>query len=300
MALLQSLNETFFKTFDELSEQVLKKLLKLLSHEDLEAASVTVVSDRYKDDSIKAARRKRRGAGESTPCHQVNSNSQASHYRNFFKGSANKDAVAGFVSDSVATKAPARLPDNKIIVLVGGFADCNIVKSVTSVGTAVMENMSSTQEEADTRLMFHAIDLSKTCPRIIVHCNDTDILVLLLYYQNRGQLAEEVYLHAGHQSKATTREQYIPIHTISTELGERLCQCLPAVHALTGCDATSVFFRIGKRTAFTKLVGDVDDLHELSEFGLSFLAFQQAVTFARHFVLSLYGKKVRGANHWTI
>ena len=59
--------------------------------------------------------------GENTPTsHQVTSNHRVPHYRNFLKGSANSKALTEFVSESVATKAPARLPDIKVIVLAGG------------------------------------------------------------------------------------------------------------------------------------------------------------------------------------
>jgi hypothetical protein len=42
MAMMQVLNESFFKTFDDLSSQVLKKVLRLLEKEDL---GIDVVSD---------------------------------------------------------------------------------------------------------------------------------------------------------------------------------------------------------------------------------------------------------------
>ena len=63
MTMLQLLNESCFKTFDDLSQQVLKKILRLLEQEDLGTNVVTVVFDRYdKDDSIKQMERRRRGA----------------------------------------------------------------------------------------------------------------------------------------------------------------------------------------------------------------------------------------------
>ena len=51
MAMLQSLNKSYFKIFDDLSQQVLKKIVRLLEQEDLGTNVVTVVFDRYdKDD----------------------------------------------------------------------------------------------------------------------------------------------------------------------------------------------------------------------------------------------------------
>lgn len=43
--------------------------------------------------------------------------------------------------------------------------------------------------------------------------------------------------------------RFIPIHIICKELGSSICLALPIIHALTGCDTTSAFYRIGKKTA---------------------------------------------------
>jgi hypothetical protein len=176
------------------------------------------------------------------------------NYRLFLKGSANKAALAAFVCESIAASAPAHLEQNKAIILAGGFANGETVKSIMNSGVVTIPHLFSTQEEADTRIILHSIDLARTHCRVIVRCDDTDVLVLLLYYFGRGLLADEVFMHAGHSGKIVTRERYIPFHTIAGELGNSVVACLPAAHALTGCDTTSALFKIGKRTAFVKLV----------------------------------------------
>ncbi len=296
MAMLQSLNESFFKTFDDLSRQVLQKTLKLLDDEDLGIDCIAIVFDRYdKADSIKTMECQRRGAGEAMASHQITGPRDVPHYRNFLKGSANKAALAEFVCESITSKAPSRIQQNKSIVLAGGFADGQIVKSVTNTGVRIMQHLSSSQEEADTRLLLHAMDMSATHSRVVVHCDDTDVLVILLYYYSRGLLPAEVYMHAGHSGKAVTRERYIPVHEIAKSLDDKVCLCLPAIHALTGCDSTSALFRVGKRTAYTKLVENVDAIQELSKFGLS-SPLESALCAARTFVLLLYGKPGKRCN----
>ena len=72
MAMLQSLNESYFKTFDDLTQQVLKKILRLHEQEEVGIDVVKVMFGRYeKDDSIKQMERRRRGAGETTPSYQI-------------------------------------------------------------------------------------------------------------------------------------------------------------------------------------------------------------------------------------
>jgi len=34
--------------------------------------------------------------------------------------------------------------------------------------------------------------------RVIIQCDDTDVLVLLLNYYSKGHLNGEVYMHTGH------------------------------------------------------------------------------------------------------
>ena len=88
----------------------------------------------------------------------------------------------------------------------------------------------------------------------------------------------------------------IPIHTITGELGNRVCVCLPAAHALTGWDTISVFFKIGKRTALKKLVEHIDSVQQLSEFGRSSSLSISLDTAARRYVQLLYAKRRNNCN----
>ena len=40
------------------------------------------------------------------------------------------------------------------------------------------------------------------------------------------------------------------MHDITLAIGPLVCNILPAAHALTGCDTTSSFFGIGKKTVY--------------------------------------------------
>ncbi len=113
----------------------------------------------------------------------------------------------------------------------------------------------------------------------------TDVLVLLVYYFSRGLLSDHVYMYAGHSGK----ERYIPMHIIGNQLGKTVCECLPAAHALTGCDTTCSLNRIGKKTAYSKLLKNVDAVSELQTFHQDNVA--TSVTVARAYALLLYGTK---------
>ena len=128
--------------------------------------------------------------------------------------------------------------------------------------------------------------------RIIIRADDTDVLVLLLFYSAKGCLAPEVYMHAAHTGKIITRKLFIPVHTIAAKLGERFCLCLPALHSLTGCDTTSAIYKLGKRTAYKTLQENEEKSKALST--LSEMSIREAVEISRTLLLLMYRKKDRG------
>jgi L-rhamnose isomerase len=42
--------------------------------------------------------------------------------------------------------------------------------------------------------------------------------------------------------------RYIPVQELCKSLNSVVCNTLPAAHAITGCDTTSSFFGIGKKS----------------------------------------------------
>lgn len=269
MSLVQSVNETHFQTFDDLGQIILKRLTRLLKNPDLHIEVETVVFDRYDVDAslnIKGGERQRRGdSHEHRASHKVIGNRKVPNYKQFLKSGKNKAELIYFLSQYIEARAPDMIAPDKTLVIAGGYPNPETVKQISAEGPCTMENLASTQAEADTRIVLHATH-SASFPRTIVRCDDTDVLVLLLHYQSGGMLSREVYMHAGHAGKFTTKERFIPVTKIAEEVGPLLCSILPAMHALSGCDTTSGFFKIGKRTAFNALQKHQDELKGLSEF----------------------------------
>ena len=101
-------------------------------------------------------------------------------------------------------------------------------------------------EEADTRIMLHAIDATNKGFRgIMIRTVDTDVLVLAV--SNCALLNEaELWIAFG----TGKHLRYIPTHDIAASLGEAKARALPMFHAFTGCDTVSSFAGRGKKTAF--------------------------------------------------
>lgn len=212
MAMLQSLHDSAFETFSDLAECILKKILSLLNRTQ-EIKCTVMVFDRYDNpQSIKDMERQGRVATDGRPTHVITGNTKVPNYRNCLRSSGNKTALCIFVSNYIITAASQRMHSDDSIILTGGFEKGEEVKSVCKAGVSILTSLYSDQEEADTRMVLHAIHLSESYSRITVRCDDTDVEVLLIYYASKGMFGSSIaYMHAGHGM----RERYFPINTIS-------------------------------------------------------------------------------------
>jgi len=108
-----------------------------------------------------------------------------------------------------------------------------------------LADLKSSFEEADLRILLHVLDCLKAGHKVcVVISNDTDVIVAL-FHQMPVFLQfgiEELWVRAGIGDST----RYVPLHTLSKRLGQRLCAVLPAVHSLTGCDITS---KVGTKKA---------------------------------------------------
>ena len=89
--------------------------------------------------------------------------------------------------------------------------------------------LESTQQEADTRVILHSIysGQNEYVERIIIHSNDTAIVVICVYYASTlltCRFAETVSGFAPHE-----RAIYLPIHDIAAALGSATSRALPFV-----------------------------------------------------------------------
>jgi hypothetical protein len=157
MALLQALNVSLFNTFDYLAHVVLKKLTAC-HHRDKSVSSVTLVFDRYdKPNSIKSAKRSCRTGGDDAPTYVVSRPRVVPNYKWFMSNAAKKTSLVEFISTYVASNAPTILPEYTYIVLAGGCSDGRTVQMITNAGVEELPRLFSSQEEADTRMILHAV-----------------------------------------------------------------------------------------------------------------------------------------------
>ena len=126
-----------------------------------------------------------------------------SNWKSFISSTENKADLAAFLSGALEKKTE-ELDKEYELVLGGGFEN---ILEVWSSKERNIENLKSSHEEADTRLILHANDAYMNgYQRVVIRCRDTDVLVLAIGFVS--QLSPEVWICAGTANK----RQYIPVH----------------------------------------------------------------------------------------
>ena len=140
--------------------------------------------DRYDHQhSVKDLKRQRRGTIQAS----------VSNYRKYLRISGNNAALCCFVSNYITSTGPQRISSENTVILAVGFENGEEVKTVSKSDVNCLTDLYSDQEEADTRPVLHAIHLAESHSRVIVICDDTDVLVLLVYYSSKGMFGSSVH-----------------------------------------------------------------------------------------------------------
>ena len=101
---------------------------------------------------------------------------------------------------------------------------------------------------ADLLIVQTAVEYAKNDTTTVIR-EDTDLLVLLCMHADTNQL--DIIFRSEAKQK-TKKMRVWDIKKTKEVLGQESCRLLPVIHAVTGCDATSRVFGIGKSTAIKK------------------------------------------------
>ena len=113
----------------------------------------------------------------------------------------------------------------------------------TEHGIEILQrDMETTHEVANVIIpqQVHIAKQSGSVQNFKIICDDTDVFVLLLYYSVAQKWTDDILsesLEEG-QSLISTKK--------TTEKHRCIASCLPAIHALTGCNTVPKIFGIGK------------------------------------------------------
>ena len=102
----------------------------------------------------------------------------------------------------------------------------------------------SDHEEADTRMLLHAAHAHHDT--VVIKSPDTDVALLCLSHCTK-MTCQRLCFATGVRSK----QRLLDITAMRGKLSDKLCNVLPQIHSLTGCDSTSGFFGKGKKKLYS-------------------------------------------------
>ena len=140
------------------------------------------------------------------------------------------------------TKLPRNTP--KLVIT----ANDPVPIEVSSGTKRTRQELRKTHEEADVVIAQRIIQLASTRMKSIsVVCDDTDFFVLLVHFYHKQKLTCEVMMVSPIAGR-----QILDIKVTSQQQGGNSEQLL-AIHAMTGCDAVSYMWGIGKAMALKQM-----------------------------------------------
>ena len=227
------------KTFGQLADIFVHSVLS----QGHQYARIDVVFDRYRVNSIKENTRNRRTKTKKAIRKMINGRDipLPENWDNFMACKENKSDYAHFLSTELKQQAPG----NKQIVISGGFK--NELEVWSSDATIDTSQLSSTHEEADTRMILHAI--YNDFKYIVVSSKDTDVLVLMASHFNNIS-CNELWMMAGTKKNPKN----IPVHDIVKCIPQQVLESLIPFHTLTGCDTTSFIANHTKTSTWANLL----------------------------------------------
>src|SRR6218665_2155697 len=147
--------------------------------------------------------------------------------------SGNKVQFINFVKENWMEHDNLRRLGNKTVYITNGHLCCK----VTSSAVEDVPDLTSSHEEADTRLMLHIKHAaSNGMLRIVVAADDTDVLVLLIACSK--SVSAEVYMKSGHGGKSKVHS----VSKLAKSMAQSVCDALPGLqpHQIWNMDETGL------------------------------------------------------------
>ena len=242
MALLQVLLRVPDR-FSELADMVMTRILT----EAGDATRIDFVADQYPAKSIKNTEKSKRGRDGELVINITNGQQLCPpQWRKFMANGSNKIGLLNFLVGEWSEKAvyAEKIKDRTLFATHGD----NCTKLTSSNGTitaSTVLELCSNQEEADTRMFLHGNHASQNGHQCTAtRSSDTDVEVLVCYHQ--AAIPADMVLISGTKSRA----RIVSIRQVCEKLGHEMCEVLPSLQAITGCDRVSAFATKGKKKAF--------------------------------------------------
>lgn len=279
MAMLQTITRIPEK-FSELADVVLNTVFILAG----DAKRIDVVADQYPDISIKNTERSRRGR-EGQMEIKITSPTQLCprQWKKAMSSGKSKTSLMNFFAQEWATNRFAEKIGERSLYITHGCDCTGITVANEGVVSTLMPDLQSNQEEADTRMFLHALHASSNGhSRVCIRSSDTDVEVLACYHQE--VIPADIIIASGTRN----RVRLVSIPRIHEKLGSAVCQILPGLHAITGCDTVSAFVGKGKKKALEIAIKDEGIRRAVDAIGKHIPPTDDDINNLESFVCTLY------------
>lgn len=219
-------------TFEEFSLQLLNRVLQIAGN----SKRVDIVFDVYTELSIKTSEWTLRGSDRGLRFTNIMPGHKIQQWRRLLSCGESKLKLIQFIVENWQHHEQKQRFSDKIL-----FVTCKRKCSkISQVGVSEVGELETSQEEADGRLLLHAKHASADFESIVIHAEDTDVLLLCLAH-NRN-INSNLFIKCG----TKTRVRYIDVNKVAAAVGQSICDALLGMHAFTGCDTVSSFGGRGK------------------------------------------------------
>ena len=162
--------------------------------------------------------------------------------------------------------------------------------NLSRVGTNEVSSLSTSQEEADTRMFLHAqYALNQVQGNIVINSPDTDVFVISLMVSEK--IDANINFKTGNKNKA----RIISINKVKeaeavVSVGlESFTKALVSLHAFMGCYTVSAFAGLGKSKAFKIMTKSVQYINFFEKLGENWHLEEKIIRGIEAFVCHLYG-----------
>ena len=245
---------------------------------------VDIVADSYIENSIKEAERTKRGTSQKVII-QSSKSKVPRQFHSFLQNSENKTRLISLIKEVVKRRKSEILKLLKSHCIY--FSSYKLCEVIDENNCKVISELSSDQEEADTKVCLHAMAALRTYPNkhVIIrsHSGDVDINILLTSLITDSADKVFVDVNTGKNRKV--------LQLSDIELSSDEKEALIGFHAFTGNDYVSSFFRKGKKKCWDTMKSDPLFLNAFKILGVNWDIDDETLNILENYVCNLYGRK---------
>ena len=241
-------------------------------------------TDNYPKLSIKRQEWERRGSGERLFI--TKKTKKPRDWKSFLTNDDNKVQLTSILCEVwTENDMASRIKDRKVIITNNEKA-YSIQSKDGMTDSQEMVNLSSTQEETDTRVILYCMySQEKGYKYVRVRSPDSDIFYILLHHASNLNLV--ILFETGTGNK----RRLINVSLLAEEYTEVLSSALLSLHYFTGADTTSAFKGKGKIKALKLILSAPKYQKIFAQIGCDWYLPDEVKAGLESFVCILYGQR---------